>query len=123
MIYGVCLFFSNTWQGAGLEIPSFIPLLSLSYQLESSGCLGPSHTLLTFFACFLYSYPASQIHATISGSTFDTLVIFSSLFNWAIHFYFSAQVPELGDTLFIVFRKQQLIFLHWYVSSTKILGN
>ena len=26
---------------------------------------------------------------------------------------FYLQVPELGDTLFIVFRKQQLIFLHW----------
>ncbi|XP_074597012.1 very long chain fatty acid elongase 6-like [Brevipalpus obovatus] len=25
-----------------------------------------------------------------------------------------SKVPELGDTIFIVFRKQNLIFLHWY---------
>ena len=25
-----------------------------------------------------------------------------------------SKVPELGDTLFIVLRKQPLIFLHWY---------
>ena len=25
-----------------------------------------------------------------------------------------SKLPELGDTLFIVLRKQQLIFLHWY---------
>jgi hypothetical protein len=60
-------------------------------------------------------------HASVPlRSTFDTLVIFSSLYNWTINCYFSAQVPELGDTLFIVFRKQQLIFLHWYVSSTSV---
>jgi hypothetical protein len=57
MKYGVCLFFS-----------SFIVLapstVSLRYQLESSGSLGPRHTLLTFL-CLLYSYPASQFHAMI----------------------------------------------------------
>ncbi|KAA0717870.1 Elongation of very long chain fatty acids protein 6 [Triplophysa tibetana] len=32
---------------------------------------------------------------------------------WACAFVLS-KAPELGDTLFIVLRKQRLIFLHWY---------
>ena len=40
---------------------------------------------------------------------------FRSLGYWTFMFALS-KVPELGDTLFIVLRKQPLIFLHWYVS-------
>ncbi|GFY38401.1 elongation of very long chain fatty acids protein 6 [Trichonephila inaurata madagascariensis] len=32
-----------------------------------------------------------------------------------------SKVPELGDTIFIVLRKQQLIFLHWYHHITVLL--
>ncbi|XP_053306910.1 elongation of very long chain fatty acids protein 3 [Spea bombifrons] len=39
---------------------------------------------------------------------------------WAYAFVLS-KVPELGDTLFIVLRKQRLIFLHWYHHITVLL--
>ncbi|XP_057706608.1 very long chain fatty acid elongase 6 [Corythoichthys intestinalis] len=39
---------------------------------------------------------------------------------WAYAFVLS-KAPELGDTLFIVLRKQKLIFLHWYHHITVLL--
>ncbi|XP_048025885.1 elongation of very long chain fatty acids protein 6-like [Megalobrama amblycephala] len=39
---------------------------------------------------------------------------------WAYAFALS-KAPELGDTLFIVLRKQRLIFLHWYHHITVLL--
>ncbi|KAM7317941.1 hypothetical protein ACRRTK_022678 [Alexandromys fortis] len=39
---------------------------------------------------------------------------------WAYAFVLS-KAPELGDTIFIVLRKQKLIFLHWYHHITVLL--
>ncbi|RXM35800.1 Elongation of very long chain fatty acids protein 6 [Acipenser ruthenus] len=39
---------------------------------------------------------------------------------WAYAFVLS-KAPELGDTVFIVLRKQRLIFLHWYHHITVLL--
>ncbi|XP_043407706.1 elongation of very long chain fatty acids protein 3 isoform X1 [Chelonia mydas] len=39
---------------------------------------------------------------------------------WAYMFVLS-KVPELGDTVFIILRKQRLIFLHWYHHVTVLL--
>lgn len=39
---------------------------------------------------------------------------------WTTMFVLS-KVPELGDTIFIVLRKQPLIFLHWYHHATVLV--
>ncbi|OXB68170.1 hypothetical protein ASZ78_012268 [Callipepla squamata] len=39
---------------------------------------------------------------------------------WAYAFVLS-KAPELGDTIFIILRKQKLIFLHWYHHITVLL--
>ena len=39
---------------------------------------------------------------------------------WATMFVLS-KVPELGDTMFVVLRKQPLIFLHWYHHATVLV--
>ena len=52
------------------------------------------------------------------GLTFVSLFYFSFIEKdrvagyWTFMFVMS-KVPELGDTIFIVLRKQPLIFLHW----------
>ncbi|CAB1434222.1 unnamed protein product [Pleuronectes platessa] len=39
---------------------------------------------------------------------------------WAYAFVLS-KAPELGDTMFIILRKQRLIFLHWYHHITVLI--
>ncbi|XP_010868513.1 elongation of very long chain fatty acids protein 6 isoform X1 [Esox lucius] len=62
----------------------------------------------------------------LSTSGFRQSVCDQSFYNgpvskfWAYAFVLS-KAPELGDTVFIVLRKQRLIFLHWYHHITVLL--
>lgn len=66
------------------------------------------------------------LHVLSSQGLYHSLCIPSFIENdkvsgfWTLMFVFS-KVPELGDTIFIVLRKQPLIFLHWYHHITVLL--
>ena len=55
----------------------------------------------------------SDLDETSTSSSYTTNHVLKNLY-LCLHLLYSSKLPELGDTLFIVLRKQQLIFLHWY---------
>jgi len=66
------------------------------------------------------------LHVLTTKGTYHSMCISSYIENdrvsgfWSSVFVLS-KVPELGDTIFIVLRKQPLIFLHWYHHMTVLI--
>ena len=72
---------------------------------------------LAVFSMFGFARTAPELAATLAAGGLEGAVCRSSLDNramvaWSWLFTVSKLV-ELGDTLFIVLRKQRLVFLHW----------
>lgn len=65
---------------------------------------------------FIYTLKTGGIEYSVCVRDFDSGV--SGCWSW---FFILSKVPELVDTLFIVFRKQKLIFLHWYHHATVLV--
>ncbi len=55
---------------------------------------------------------------SVCSNSFHTKVNVSSFWTWL---FIVSKAPELGDTVFVVLRKQKLIFLHWYHHITVLL--
>jgi len=65
----------------------------------------------------LFSIPRGMYHSVCSSSYVEVDRVSGF---WSSLFVLS-KVPELGDTIFIVLRKQQLRFLHWYHHLTVLI--
>ena len=48
------------------------------------------------------------------GTMCDSFSMYSGVNGFWSFIFVISKLPELGDTLFVVLRKQKLIFLHWY---------
>lgn len=66
---------------------------------------------LRFLDEFVYVYKNFGFHFTVCDCTMQLESPTMGFWIWAFN---KSKLVEFGDTLFIVLRKQKLIFLHWY---------
>ncbi|XP_076068708.1 elongation of very long chain fatty acids protein baldspot isoform X2 [Oratosquilla oratoria] len=113
--YVALIYCLKTWMETRprLELRTPLAVWNICLALFSLyGALRSLHELV-------YVYTNFGIYSTIClcGHSFlDNRV--GGFWNWM---FTLSKVPELGDTVFIVLRKQPLIFLHWYHHVTVLL--
>ena len=111
-IYVVLIYLGQRWmehrERFNLKIP--LTIWSLSLAIFSWVCA------LRMWSEVLYILPTYGLRASVC----DPVWVKSVAGFWAWLFTVSKLV-ELGDTAFIVLRKQKLIFLHWYHHVTVLL--
>ena len=81
------------------------PLITWNVALSIFSIIG-SLRIIPWFISFIMSY---GLHA--SCCTEPNVSGVYGFWSWA---FILSKIPELGDTFFIVARKQKLIFLHWF---------
>uniref|UniRef100_A0AAQ4RIW1 Elongation of very long chain fatty acids protein n=1 Tax=Gasterosteus aculeatus aculeatus TaxID=481459 RepID=A0AAQ4RIW1_GASAC len=89
------------------------PLMLWSLSLAVFSIIGALRT----GSYMLHILTASGFRQSVCDNSFYSAPV--SKF-WAYAFVLS-KAPELGDTVFIILRKQRLIFLHWYHHITVLL--
>jgi len=82
--------------------------------LAAFSIMGAARTLPEF----LHVLSTHGFHYSLCIPSFIERDRVSGFWTWM---FVLSKLPELGDTLFIVFRKQPLIFLHWYHHVTVLL--
>jgi len=106
-VYMLVIFTGQQWMAGRPRFELRGPLICWNLMLATFSIIGTCRTLPEF-AHVLRNYglyhsvcvPSFILQNKVSGF-------------WTTMFVLS-KVPELGDTIFIVLRKQPLIFLHWY---------
>lgn len=113
-IYMLLIFGGQTYMAHRPAFDLRGPLTGWSMFLAMFSIMGATRTLPEF------------MHTLYTHGFYHSLCIPSFIENdrvsgfWTWMFVLS-KVPELGDTIFIVLRKQKLIFLHWYHHITVLI--
>ncbi|XP_034184775.2 very long chain fatty acid elongase 6 [Osmia lignaria lignaria] len=96
-------------------------------KFELRGLLTVWNTVLAIFSIIGFTRTAPELiyvlrnygfHYSICVPSFIERNCVSGFWTWM---FVLSKLPELGDTIFIVLRKQRLIFLHWYHHITVLL--
>ena len=111
-VYVICIFYGKHYMNKRERFEIRIGLFMWSFILAVFSIFGAVRTIPELW--HIISEKGFQ-HSICDPSYFKGPTAF-----WAFMFTIS-KVYELGDTLFIVLRKQQLIFLHWYHHITVLM--
>ena len=104
-LYVLAVFALRSYMSSQQRFNLRLPLFMWSLTLALFSLLGSAVTLPVMLAAlFGHGWEGSICGDVLTGGQRGL---------WAFLFCFS-KFPELVDTLFIVLRKQKLIFLHWY---------
>ncbi|KAK3529393.1 hypothetical protein QTP70_030621, partial [Hemibagrus guttatus] len=112
-VYAVVIFLGRFLMRDRHKLDLRVPLVLWSLSLSVFSTIGTVRT----GSYMLHLLSAGGFSGPVCDTTFYSAPI--SKF-WAYAFVLS-KVPEFGDTVFIVLRKQRLIFLHWYHHITVLL--
>jgi len=90
------------------------PLTVWNMLLAVFSIMGAARTLPEF----IHTFSTQGFHHSLCVPSFIERDRVSGFWTWM---FVLSKVPELGDTIFIVLRKQRLIFLHWYHHVTVLI--
>lgn len=111
--YMVFIFFGQAYMSSRPAFRLKGPLVIWNLALAVFSIIGTFRTLPEMLHVLRH---LGLQHSVCSPSYIENGV--SGLWSWL---FALSKVPELGDTVFIVLRKQNLIFLHWYHHITVLL--
>jgi len=84
-----------------------IPMTAWSLSLAIFSIIGACRV----WPEFLYTFSTQGLYGTVCVPSYLVDDHVTALWTWL---FVLSKLPELVDTVFIVLRKQPLIFLHWY---------
>merc|ERR1711974_453169 len=106
-VYIILVFSGQAWMASRPAYQLRGPLTAWSAFLAIFSIFGFARV----FPEFLHTLTTRGFYDSICNTSFVEANKVSSFWTWL---FTLSKMPELGDTVFIVLRKQQLIFLHWY---------
>jgi len=113
-LYVVLVFSGQAWMASRPAFQLRGLLAAWSAFLAIFSIMGFARTLPEF----IHTLTTGGLYKSICDTSFVETNKVSGYWTWL---FTLSKMPELGDTVFIVLRKQQLIFLHWYHHLTVLI--